>query len=170
MPRTAKLVRGTGGSVNIPGGDYPVVIVDPKQDRAKGSGKPVIVASIRVTEGKYKGTALTHNWSLQPQAMWRVTNDLLALGLLSDEQEEQLDAGELELDYREIVELLDGVEGTAAIFSEKYNGVDRSKISGFVAEGDGEDEEDEEDDDEGDSSDDEDEEEEPAPVAKKKGK
>jgi len=166
MPRSVKLVRGTGGSVNIPGGDYPVIIVDPKQDRAKGSGKPVIVASIRVTEGKYKGTALTHSWSLQPQAMWRVTNDLLALGLLSGDEEEQLDAGELELDYREIVERLDSAEGTAAIFSEKYNGVDRSKISGFVVESEDEDEENSDDDEE----EVEEVEEEEAPVAVKKGK
>lgn len=64
----------------VPAGNYGVSIVKAEQKLAKSSGKPMIAVQYRVSEPEeHEGRILFDNFSLQPQALWKLKTILEAL-------------------------------------------------------------------------------------------
>ena len=64
----------------IPEGVYTLVVDSATQKNSQG-GNPMIVFEFSVAEGKYQGSKLYENCSLQPQALFKLKSVLIALGL-----------------------------------------------------------------------------------------
>lgn len=116
----------------IPDGVYRMQIQTPKLAYARGSGAPTIECYLTVLEGAQLGERLYHQYSLQPDAVWRVRDDLRTLGRLPRDRFPVDQA--VELEDTEIVRLLDGAQGWASIFTDTYKGSPRSKLAteGFL--------------------------------------
>ena len=117
---------------NLPEGVYHMQIQSPKEAYAKGSGAPTIECYLGVLDGPYAGERLYHQYSLEAQSMWRLRDDLRTLGKLSRVVHPTDQPAELE--GSEMVSMLNGAVGYAAIFIDPYKGSPRSKLSsdGFL--------------------------------------
>ena len=139
----------TGGKA-IPEGVYTVKVNEAELAESQ-TGNPMVKFVFEVTEGKNKGAKLFENCSLQPQALFKLKNLLMALGY-------DIPEGAFDLEVDDLLDLECQVE----VAHEKYEGKTKSRIVEYIGE-DSDDEEDEEDsddeeDDEEDSGDEEDEE------------
>lgn len=63
----------------VPAGNYDVSIVKAESTLAKSSGKPMIAVQYRIGDGEHEGRVLFDNFSLQPQALWKLKTLLEAL-------------------------------------------------------------------------------------------
>lgn len=144
----SKEEEGGGGRVRLPEGDYRVKITGVKPETSQ-AGNPMLVWTLQITEGKYKGKKLTDRTALTPKALWRVRALLEALGISPPKKLVSLDPAKLI-----------GKELGVTLTDDEYEGKINSKVSDFLdldtlTGDDVEDDEDEDDDDEDDDSDDE---------------
>ena len=117
---------GTPGSfVVVDPGEYKIRIENAIESKARGSGEDVIEIKLRIkSEGSFLDAIVPHSWSLQNQAIWRLENDLWALGIFNqDSLGTAFDA-----DSAEIVKALEGLEAYCSFFTEQFQGQDRSKV------------------------------------------
>jgi hypothetical protein len=80
-------VRAWGGNSGpkLPIGTYTMDIVKAEQDVGKTSNQPVAVVTFRVAdEGENNGVELTKKYSLQPKALGRMKNLMIACGARLD--------------------------------------------------------------------------------------
>jgi len=146
------------GGRKCPDGTYEAEVTSAEMEESS-SGNPMIVAKWKITKGKFKGTTLFDNISLQPQALWKLKTILEAMGI--EAQEEDVEASEY-------AEAIVGESCTIMVVNETYEGEQRPKVTGYGSGAEGESDDSDDDDDSDDSDDDEDDEPEPKVRNKKK--
>lgn len=116
----------------LPEGVYKMQIQTPKMAYARGSGAPTVECYLAVLEGQYTGERVYHQYSLQAEALWRVRDDLRTTGRLPRDRF-PVDQP-TKMDDSEVVKLLEGASGYAAIFTDTFRGAPRSKLAteGFL--------------------------------------
>ena len=123
----------------IPEGVYTLVVDSATQKNSQG-GNPMIVFEFSVAEGKYQGSKLYENCSLQPQALFKLKSVLIALGL-------NIPNKAFDLDLKDLI----GMTCEAEVGHEVYEGKKKARILEYIdpndSDSDGEDDEDEEDED-----------------------
>lgn len=123
----------------IPEGVYTLVVDSATQKSSQG-GNPMIVFEFSVAEGKYQGSKLYENCSLQPQALFKLKSVLIALGL--DILNKAFD-----LDLKDLI----GMTCEADVGHEVYEGKKKARILEYIdpsdSDSDEDDSEDEDDDD-----------------------
>lgn len=117
----------------IPDGVHHMQIQTPKVAYARGSGAPTIECYLAVLDGAYAGERVYHQYSLQPDSMWRIRDDLRTLGKIPRDRF-PVDQP-FELEDTEMVALLQGAMGYASIFTDTFRGSPRSKLAseGFLS-------------------------------------
>lgn len=140
-------VEPGGRSAHVPEAQYHFVIDSAELKEGKDSGKDYIQVKAAIDTGKYKGKAIFHSCSLQPQALFNLR--------------QLMDACEMapgRFDPVKLCRQLKGKKFSAFVEDDEYNGRTKSVIADFVLPG--EDDEDEDDDEEEEDEEEDDEEEE----------
>ncbi len=116
----------------VPAGNYAVTVSSVQETLSKSSNKPMLAVKLRIEEPEDQaGRILFDNFSLQPQALWKLKRWLLALGYAEDE------IAEFELDPEELV----GLDCVAAVIVEPFirnqgteaeEQVERNRISAYA--------------------------------------
>lgn len=123
----------------IPEGVY-TLVVDSATQKSSQSGSPMIVFEFSVAEGKYQGSKLYENCSLQPQALFKLKSVLIALGL-------DIPNKAFDLDLKDLI----GMTCEAEVGHEVYEGKKKARILEYIdpsdSDSDEDDSEDEDDDD-----------------------
>lgn len=123
----------------IPEGVYTLVVDSATQKSSQG-GNPMIVFEFSVAEGKYQGSKLYENCSLQPQALFKLKSVLIALGL-------DIPNKAFDLDLKDLI----GMTCEADVGHEVYEGKKKARILEYIdpsdSDSDEDDSEDEDDDD-----------------------
>lgn len=109
------------GGVLIPQGNYSVEVEDVEVKNGQ-TGKPNLSWKFTIIEGKFKGSKLFYNTSLQPQALFNLKKVLLSLGI-------EVPDSTMSLDLSEIIGSTCDVE----VGHEDYDGKLRSRITDFIA-------------------------------------
>lgn len=104
-----------GGGRSCPDGRYVGKLKSWEQAEGSDSGQPYLACKFSVN-----GATVYDNFSLQPQALWRLKGYLQALGT-------EVPDGAFDLDMDECI----GVEVGVEITNEKYNGKDKPRITDF---------------------------------------
>lgn len=153
--RTIKLpggdkMRGSGGGVKVPEGDYRMKIVKIEQTETKDDGRSMLVLHYKFVEGKHKGKLIKDRIVLvgnedKKDTLWKLTQVLEALGKKIPDSAFKLNIDNL-IGGEVAVTVIDGNEYKGHIKSEVGDVNDLSIL-----------EEENEDDDEDDDEDDEDE-------------
>jgi hypothetical protein len=126
----------------IPEGVYTLVVDSATQKNSQG-GNPMIVFEFSVAEGKYQGSKLYENCSLQPQALFKLKSVLIALGL-------DIPNKAFDLDLKDLI----GMTCEAEVGHEVYEGKKKARILEYIDPSDSDsDEDDSEDEDEDDDDD-----------------
>ena len=124
----------------IPEGVYTLVVDSATQKSSQG-GNPMIAFEFSVAEGKYQGSKLYENCSLQPQALFKLKSVLIALGL-------EIPNKAFDLDLKDLIGLTCEVE----VGHEVYEGKKRARILEYIDPSDSDsDEDDSEDEDDNDT-------------------
>ena len=105
------------GFGKVPEGDYIVSVKEVVQDEGQTSGKPYLLWTLEITEGKHKGKLLRHRTSLQPQALWNLRDTLEAVGIDFPESAYDLNLDEVE-----------GLTMGVTVEIETYEGSKRSTV------------------------------------------
>lgn len=122
----------------IPEGTYTLVVDSATQKSSQG-GNPMIAFEFSVAEGKYRGSKLYENCSLQPQALFKLKSVLIALGM-------EIPNKAFDLDLKDLI----GLTCEAEVGHEVYEGKKKARILEYIDPSDSdsdEDDSDEEDDD-----------------------
>lgn len=123
----------------IPEGVYTLVVDSATQKNSQG-GNPMVVFEFSVAEGKYQGSKLYENCSLQPQALFKLKSVLIALGL-------DIPNKAFDLDLKDLI----GMTCEADVGHEVYEGKKKARILEYIdpndSDSDENDPEDEDDDD-----------------------
>ena len=123
----------------IPEGTYTLVVDSATQKSSQG-GNPMIAFEFSVAEGKYQGSKLYENCSLQPQALFKLKSVLVALGL-------EIPNKAFDLDLKDLI----GLTCEAEVGHEVYEGKKKARILEYIdpsdSDSDENDSEDEDDDD-----------------------
>ena len=123
----------------IPEGTYTLVVDSATQKSSQG-GNPMIAFEFSVAEGKYQGSKLYENCSLQPQALFKLKSVLIALGL-------DIPNKAFDLDLKDLI----GMTCEADVGHEVYEGKKKARILEYIdpndSDSDGDDSEDEDEDD-----------------------
>lgn len=123
----------------IPEGVYTLVVDSATQKSSQG-GNPMIVFEFSVAEGKYQGSKLYENCSLQPQALFKLKSVLIALGM-------NIPNKAFDLDLKDLI----GMTCEAEVGHETYEGKKKARILEYIDPNDSDsDEDDSEDEDEDD--------------------
>lgn len=125
----------------IPEGKYTLVVDGATQKNSQG-GNPMISFEFSVADGKYSGSKLYENCSLQPQALFKLKSVLIALGM-------DIPNKAFDLDLKDLIGLTCEVE----VGHEIYEGKKKARILEYLDPNDSDDG-DEEDDEDDDSDDD----------------
>lgn len=104
----------------IPEGVYTLVVDSATQKNSQG-GNPMIVFEFSVAEGKYQGSKLYENCSLQPQALFKLKSVLIALGL-------DIPNKAFDLDLKDLI----GMTCEADIGHEVYEGKKKARILEYI--------------------------------------
>ena len=110
------------GGKAVPDGHYPVT-VESVELTESSEGNEYLKWVFKINAGPSKGAKIWDNTSLQPQALWRLKGLLEVLG------EDDLD-GDFELDTDKYV----GEELALEITNEEYQGKEKPRVTGFLAE------------------------------------
>ena len=127
------------GGATIPDGRYAAKIIAVEMKEGKESGEPYVELTWEITSEKCNGReAKFDNYSLQPQALWRLKSLLEAMEFEAD--------GETDIDFDEIIS--DGTECIIEITGQKSDSGDRTyaRVTGHAPLADGGTVDDEEDD------------------------
>ena len=104
----------------IPEGVYTLVVDSATQKNSQG-GNPMIVFEFSVAEGKYQGSKLYENCSLQPQALFKLKSVLIALGL-------DIPNKAFDLDLKDLI----GMTCEADVGHEVYEGKKKARILEYI--------------------------------------
>lgn len=115
----------------IPEGVYTLVVDSATQKNSQG-GNPMIVFEFSVAEGKYQGSKLYENCSLQPQALFKLKAVLIALGL-------DIPNKAFDLDLKDLI----GMTCEADVGHEVYEGKKKARILEYIDPSDSDSDEDE---------------------------
>lgn len=128
-------VQAGGGRVLLPEGPMKFEVEEVTLETSEKSGSQYLAAKLRVFDGKYEGKYAYDNWSLQPQALFKLRGVMEAGGL-------EVEDGEMEIDPDELIGLI--VVGD--VVHEEYKGKPQTRIAGYssVEDHDGEEEEEDE--------------------------
>jgi hypothetical protein len=147
-----KDAKGSGGRIRIPEGDYVAKIVKAEKTTAKESGNTMIVWTLKILEGKYKGKEIRTRTVMTPKALFFLRSLLEALGKEVPEKASKIR-------YQQYVGERIGI----TVEDNEYNNKISSEVSDFLdpdmvgADEDDEDEDDDlDEDDEGSDEDDDD--------------
>lgn len=124
----------------IPEGRY-TLVVDSATQKSSREGNPMIAFEFSVAEGKYQGSKLYENCSLQPQALFKLKSVLIALGM-------DIPNKAFDLDLKDLI----GLTCEAEVGHETYEGKKRARILEYL-DPNGDEDEDEGDSDEEDGDD-----------------
>ena len=92
------------GGATIPDGRYAAKIIAVEQKEGKESGEPYVELTWEVTSKKCNGREIKFdNYSLQPQALWRLKGMLEAMGVDVPDGEQDVDFDELISDETECI-------------------------------------------------------------------
>lgn len=106
-----------GGSFTpVPEGEYNVVLEKAEMKKAKTDGSDMISVTWSITDEEYENRKLFENYSLKPQALWKLKNTLGALGFDV--------SGALEFDVEDLV----GQEAVALVVIETYEGKEKNTV------------------------------------------
>ena len=125
----------------IPEGIYTLVVDSATQKNSQG-GNPMIVFEFSVAEGKYQGSKLYENCSLQPQALFKLKSVLIALGL-------DIPNKAFDLDLKDLI----GMTCEADVGHEVYEGKKKARILEYIDPSDSDSDEDDSEDDDDDDTD-----------------
>jgi hypothetical protein len=131
------------GRKAVPEGKYHVRVAAATKEKAKDNGNDYIKLELAITEGKYKGSKLFHNCSLQPQALFNLKGVMLALGMTIPKKA-------FDLPLSDMVDL----ECIVDVVHELYEGKKRPNVTAFFGLDEDDEDEDEDDDDEDDDDED----------------
>jgi hypothetical protein len=106
----------SGGSYNVPEGDYVAEVTEIEQKLSKQQ-KPFIAFTLTL-RGDQEGKKLFHNCSLQPQALFNLRRTLEALGFMVPD-------GQMDIDLNELKGLYMGVH----VEGEEYQGKVRPRVT-----------------------------------------
>lgn len=104
----------------IPEGVYTLVVDSATQKNSQG-GNPMIVFEFSVAEGKYQGSKLYENCSLQPQALFKLKSVLIALGM-------DIPNKAFDLDLKDLI----GMTCEADVGHEVYEGKKKARILEYI--------------------------------------
>lgn len=107
-------------SKTIPEGDYHVTLQDATVEKSR-NGNDFIKMEFEVSGGKYSGSKLYHNCSLQPQALFNLRNVLEALGM-------SIPNKAFDLNLKELI----GLDCEVIVAHEKYEGKNKAVITDFL--------------------------------------
>jgi len=116
------LVEGGGGSVLFPEGPQLFEVDEVTEEEGADSGQPYLAFVLKAADGKFEGKKAYDNFSLQPQALWKLRGLMEAAGL------EVVD-GEMEID----IDSFKGVVVIADVIHEDYKGKPKTRINGYSA-------------------------------------
>jgi hypothetical protein len=126
-PKSSRTIRvdmrnvGTGGArFRIEPGEYTLKCEEVTEEISKSSDEPMLSWIFRGIDGKAKGKTFYYHTSLQEQALWKLRETLLGLSIEVPEEIMDIDLDELE-----------GLEGTAIVDDDEYQGRISSKIQSF---------------------------------------
>jgi Protein of unknown function (DUF669) len=129
-------VKSGGGAP--PDGRYKAKIIEVSQEEGKDSGEPYMQLTWEITSDKCNGREVRFdNYSLQPQALWRVKSLLEAMGV-------EVPDGEHEVDWDELVS--DETECIVELTGEARDGKTYARVTGHFPLEDGNTVDDDEDD------------------------
>jgi hypothetical protein len=111
---------GGGGGFHIPEGEYGV-IVDSAEVGISSNDNEQIEWHFKGTDGKAKGKLFYFYTPLVEQALWKLRQTLEGLGVEVPDSVMDVDLDELE-----------GLEGTAVVEDDEYQGKTRSKLAAIV--------------------------------------
>lgn len=93
-----KAPKQQGGQFEpMPAGEYEGLIKSVEVKHGKTSGKPYLSVCLELTEADVSGRRAYSNYSLQPQALWKLKELLLELGWDEAQLEAELDLEPAEL-------------------------------------------------------------------------
>src|SRR3990167_9240963 len=115
-------VEAGGGSVLFPEGPQLFEVDDVTEEEGADSGQPYLAFVLKATDGKYEGKKAYDNFSLQPQALWKLRGFMEAAGL-------EVEDGEMEID----IESFKGIVVMADVIHEDYKGKPKTRINGYSA-------------------------------------
>ena len=125
----------------IPEGTYTLVVDSATQKNSQG-GNPMISFEFSVAEGKYQGSKLYENCSLQPQALFKLKSVLIALGM-------EIPNKAFDLDLKDLI----GLTCEAEVGHEVYEGKKKARILEYIDPSDSDSDEDDSEDEEEDEDD-----------------
>ena len=125
----------------IPEGRYPLV-VDNATQKSSREGNPMIAFEFSVAEGKYQGSKLYENCSLQPQALFKLKSVLIALGM-------DIPNKAFDLDLKDLI----GLTCEAEVGHETYEGKKKARILEYIDPNDDDEDDDDEDEEDEDDTD-----------------
>lgn len=114
-------VEAGGGSVLFPEGPQLFEVDDVTEEEGADSGQPYLAFVLKAVDGKYEGKKAYDNFSLQPQALWKLRGFMEAAGL-------EVEDGEMDLDLDEFK----GVVVMADVVHEEYKGKPKTRINGYA--------------------------------------
>jgi len=120
-----------GGGRLLPEATYKFELVELEEEQGQDSGEPYLAGVFKVVEGEYEGTKAYDNFSLQPQALWKLRSFLESAGYQTEE-------GPMEIPYDDMV----GLIGEADVIHEEYKKKTKHRINSWIIEGSGSDSDD----------------------------
>lgn len=115
-------VEAGGVSAKVPEGDYALKITKVVSKKAKESGNPLLLFTLRTTSGPKGGIGkdLLHNCTLTKNSLWNLRNLLEATG-------KTVPSKAIKIDLEKLV----GLTLAGTVVDDEYNGKKKSTISAF---------------------------------------
>jgi hypothetical protein len=111
-----------GGGRLLPEDTYSFECVDIDPDQiGEDSGEPYWAATFEVVEGDFKGTKAWDNFSLQPQALWKLRSFLESAGFPTED-------GPMDIDPNDLI----GLVGSADIIHETFKNKPKHRINSWM--------------------------------------
>jgi len=111
---------GGGGGFHIPEGEYGVKVESVEMAESE-NGNEQFKWTFVGTEGKAKGKKFFYYTALVEQALWKLKQTLLGLGV-------EVPDGAMDVELDDLV----GLEGTGVVEDDEYQGKTRSKLAAIV--------------------------------------
>lgn len=114
----------------IPKGEYPMIFEELEFVEPASEDKyPYVNVKASITEGEHDGRNVWGIWSFSPKALWRMKQAFENLGLPVDEVEFEVDEDTNLVTSPDLV----GMPFVGVVEVEKYDGKDRSRLEGILA-------------------------------------
>lgn len=139
---TVNFAEVESGFEAIEEGPYPVVIEKVEVRESKSSDHPYLNWELTITDGDHEGRKLWQITSLSPNALFRLKDQLIALGVIEGDEEIDLDwDDDVEVTPKAGPMLLEpdvvGLAAIAIVTVEPYKGVNQNRVEVLqAAEGD----------------------------------